>query len=304
MTPLAMSQKTDAYTSVFGLIGDPVCHSLSPQIHGYFAELCGINMVYLPFNVKCNAVPHALKGAHALGICGLNVTAPHKEDVMPYLANIDPVARQLGAVNTLLWTKEGYAGYNTDYIGIQRTVKAFGISFYGSTVGIFGAGGTARAACAAAASQGAKCVVIINRTRENAVNLARYISTLYSVPAKVFTMGEVNSSVFTHNLDIVIQTTILGFGKAKDKSPISCLDFFKSVKLTLDVVYTPWETVFLRQAKKSLVPNVVNGFPMLVYQAAASFNLWREHFFNEGQGINDKEMDGHIKVLESRIYTG
>jgi len=291
-----MNREINGQTSVFGVIGDPVNHSLSPQIHGYFADLCGLNMAYLPFHVKDHAIPSAVKGAHALGIRGLNVTVPHKQAVLPYLTHIDPMAKQVGTVNTLLWTAEGYTGYNTDYIGIQHTLKALNMSFKDSTVAILGAGGTAYAAGIAAAAQKAKHIIIINRTRENAVFLASHINTYYNVSVDV-SVPEKFSDVSASKPDILIQTTTLGFGESKDKSPIPTSTFFKSVQLAFDIIYTPWETLFLRQAKEAGVPHIINGFPMLVYQAAAAFDLW-----HNTEIIKNGEMETIIKTLAKRLH--
>jgi len=292
-----MSRAINGQTTVFGVIGDPISHSLSPQIHGYFAELYGLNMAYLPFHVKDHAIPDALRGAHALGIRGLNVTVPHKKAVLPHLTHIDPMAQQVGTINTLLWTEKGYTGYNTDYIGIQHTLKALDMSFKDSTVAVLGAGGTAYAACVAAADQKAKHIIIVNRTRENAVFLASHINTYYNIPVDVLVPEEF-SDASAPKPDILIQTTTVGFGEAKDKSPISTSKIFMSAQLAFDIIYTPWETVFLRQAKEARVPHIVNGFPMLVYQAAAAFDLW-----HDTEIITNGEMDTIIKTLEKGLYS-
>ena len=272
-------------TTVFGVIGDPVAHSFSPQIHGYFAEICGVNMAYLPFHVKDRYISDALRGAHALGIRGLNVTVPHKKLVMPHLVHINPMALKVGAVNTLLWTEEGYAGYNTDYIGIERTV----LSFSDRRVTVIGAGGSAYAACIAAAKGGASCINIINRSLDNANALAYHVNTYYNIPINVFTLDKFSNS------DIVIQTTTLGFGNTKDKSPVLDLSLFDDVQLVLDIIYSPWETVFMRQAKAAGVPKVLNGFTMLVYQAVSSFELWHTE-----ERIQDEEI--HIGILSKRLH--
>jgi len=256
-------------TVVYGVIGDPVNHSLSPQIHEYFAELNGINMAYLPFHVKDADLGTAINGAHALQIQGINITIPHKQAVMPYLTAIDPIAQQVGAVNTLLWTEKGYVGYNTDYIGIQRTVESANTSFKSKRVAVLGAGGSAYAACIAAAKGEAKHISIINRSEENAVFLASHVKSHYNI--------SVNPSL-EDVYDIVIQTTSLGFGKYADRSTLDDLvkksDFLNGVELVFDLIYHPKETLFMRQAKEAGVPKVVGGFPMLVYQAAEAFKIW------------------------------
>ena len=281
---MLLPDKFNGKTAVYGVVGDPVAHSLSPQIHGYFAELCEVNMAYVPFHVKNSDIPAAISGAYALGIKGLNVTVPHKKAVMTYLAKIDTMAQKVSAVNTLLWSEEGYIGFNTDYIGIQKTVEVLGMSFTSRNVAVIGAGGSAYAAAIAAADGGAEHISIINRTRENAVVLASHINTHYNISVGI------SASVKT---DIVIQTTTVGFGGLEGQSPVSGPGFFEGVQLAFDIIYTPWETAFLRQAKEAGVKSIVNGFPMLVYQAAAAFGLWQESIPNE---------ETHVKELAKRLY--
>ena len=110
-------------TRVCGLIGNPVGHSISPVIHNTLADLCGIDMVYTTFKVEKGAVDTAVKGAHALDILGLNVTVPHKQEVIGALESVDPLAEAIGAVNTLVRTEHGYKGYNTDILGLERELE-------------------------------------------------------------------------------------------------------------------------------------------------------------------------------------
>ena len=119
---------TDGRTMVLGLMGDPVEHTLSPLIHNTFSETDGINAVYEAFHVKRGDTGNAVKGGFSLGIQGFNVTVPHKEDVIPYLSDIDPAAKKIGAVNTLVRTEKGYKGYNTDYLGIMRQIRECGFN--------------------------------------------------------------------------------------------------------------------------------------------------------------------------------
>jgi len=265
--------KVNGETAVFGVVGDPIKHTLSPQIHANFAEICGINMVYVPFNVKDNqsSIKEAIRGAHALGIKGLNVTVPHKKAVMPYLSSVDDMAQKVGAVNTLVWTQEGYVGYNTDYIGIKRTLTSLGTDFENKNVVVFGAGGSAYAACIAAADGNAKSITVVNRTKENADILISHVKAHYNIPIDVV----VEVSKLDFSCDIAIQTTTLGFGENLQKSPIVDINFFKGIQLAFDIIYTPKETMFLRQAREAGV-ETVNGFPMLIYQAAAAFSLWHK----------------------------
>ena len=132
-------------TRVCGLIGNPVGHSISPVIHNTLADLCGIDMVYTTFKVEKGAVDTAVKGAYALDILGLNVTVPHKQEVIGTLESVDPLAEAISAVNTLVRTEHGYKGYNTDILGLERELEEEQVELKDSPVILLGAGGAARA---------------------------------------------------------------------------------------------------------------------------------------------------------------
>ena len=140
-----MRQQTNGNTRLLGLIGNPVSHTLSPVIHNTLSELRGLNQLYVPFQVSAEELERAVQGAYALNILGLNVTVPHKNQILNYVVGLDPAAAAIGAVNTLVRTPEGYQGYNTDMPGLLRAVQSEGIRIQGQTVVILGAGGAARA---------------------------------------------------------------------------------------------------------------------------------------------------------------
>ena len=260
-----------ACTDVFGVIGHPIEHSLSPQIQGYLAQQTGQDICYAAFHVLPECLGAAITGAHSLGVKGLNVTIPHKEACLPYLVRVDDTARRIGAVNTLVYEGGGYAGYNTDYTGVYLALKIQGIEISGKSVVIIGAGGSARAACVMAADKGASEITVVNRTLERAGSLANSVSGFYSLPISAAPLSRLNE--ITHK-DIVIQTTSAGFKDQADISPVESESFFEGVSAALELIYVPWETKFLKMAKAKGV-TVINGFPPLVYQAAASFEIWR-----------------------------
>ena len=289
--------RINGHTQVYGVIGDPIGHSFSPQIHAYFAQQCGKNWAYLPFHVTGENIPAALAGAHALGIRGLNVTIPHKQAVMPHLARVAPMAQRVGSVNTLLWTPEGYIGTNTDYAGIQRSLSAVGENFAGKAVAVLGAGGSAYAACVAAAEGGASGIVLFNRSVKNAQFLATHVNTYYNTSVRVIEGFDEPE----HGCTIVLQTTSVGFGAQEGRSPVAGAAFFEGVQTALDVVYAPWETAFLRQARAAGVPTTLNGFPMLVYQAAEAFCLWAGAAPEE---LSDAYLPEYIAFLGGQCQSG
>ena len=167
-------------TMVCGILAYPVEHSMSPVLQNLYAERTGVDMAYVPFKVKPEPeeIEAALKGAHALNVRGLNVTVPHKQAVMPFLKEIDEGARVIGAVNTLVWREDGYAGYNTDAAGILRAMKEEGIVIKDSACILIGAGGAAKAAGYVLVKNGARVIYILNRSLERAKELAQELNLL------------------------------------------------------------------------------------------------------------------------------
>ena len=118
-------------TKILGVIGDPIEHTGSPAIHNLLADKLGDNVVYVPFHVKARRLEEAVEGAYALGIEGLNVTVPHKVEVMQYVTELDDAALEIGAVNTLSRIRGGYKGYNTDFLGFMRELDSVDIQVNG-----------------------------------------------------------------------------------------------------------------------------------------------------------------------------
>jgi shikimate dehydrogenase len=230
------------------------------------------DMKYLPFHVEPENLGDAVKGAKALNIRGLNVTVPHKIETMAFLCDIDKEAEAIGAVNTLKMTENGYKGYNTDIIGAYYAIRNRGYDVKDKTVLLLGAGGAASACAVMAAVRGAKKLYIANRTVEKADRLKQRVLKYYNLEVVALPLSDTDK---IESCDIVINATVMGFGKYKGLSPISDVNFFKdkNVEFLMDIVYSPWETQIMVDAQKAGVP-VVNGFDMLVYQAVAAEEIW------------------------------
>ena len=173
-----MLNDINGYTRTCGLIGNPVEHTLSPVIHNTLSMVLGKNLAYVPFHVETGRLEDAVKGAFALNLLGINVTVPYKSDVIPYLDDIDPLASNIGAVNTLVRTEKGYKGYNTDMPGLYRAMCEDGVKVKGQKVLILGAGGVARAVAMMLLDKGAKEAIILNRTVEKAQSIADEVNHL------------------------------------------------------------------------------------------------------------------------------
>lgn len=271
----------DGKTQIYGLIGDPVEHSLSPLIQNSLAEMHGKNMVYLPMRVLEEDLEGAICGAHKLHINGLNVTAPHKEKVMKYLSEIDQTAKEIGAVNTLLWTEDGYKGFNTDIYGLERAFESDGFEVSGKDIILIGAGGAARAVGVLLARLKASHIYILNRTKANANELSRRIIELYPyTEITVLGLDEFrNIPDFMTKKFNVIQASSVGLEK-RDEAPILDDEFYNHVAKGYDLIYNPLETLFMRKVKAN-EGEAYNGMHMLLSQALGSFEIWHNGVGNE-----------------------
>ena len=261
-------------TRVCGLIGNPVGHSISPVIHNSLAQLMDMNMVYTTFKVEKGDVVTAVNGAYALNILGLNVTVPHKQVVMESLVDIDPLAKAIGAVNTLVRTDKGYKGYNTDILGLERELIDEGVVLLGSRCVILGAGGAARAIAFLCAKSGAKEIYVLNRTKEKAYDIAKAVNDYFG---KECIKPMLRSEYDKLEADdyVVIQTTSVGLYPNVDDVVIDDEAFYKKVKVGVDIIYNPSETRFMKMCKNAGKP-ACNGLKMLLYQGVAAYELWND----------------------------
>jgi len=256
----------DKDTVVCGLIGLPVMHSVSPQIHnGWFASE-RLNGVYLPFEVRdvhsfVRRMVRPRTRELNWNLRGLSVTAPHKQAVMEHLDWIDPKAIEIGAVNTITVDADRLLGYNTDAPGFTDPLFKKFESLEGRRAAVIGAGGAARAAIWALRQQKAE-VTIFTRNVPKAQPLAESFS-VNCEPLASATFGD---------YDLVVNTTPLGSGAFIDQSPVTAEQLY-GVRIAYDLIYNPADTRFLREARKAEC-DAIGGLEMLVAQAKIQFELW------------------------------
>lgn len=266
--------KVNGKTAVLGLIGNPVEHTLSPIIHNTISQLMvdenGIwPASYVPFLVNSEGIESAVKGAYELNIRGMNVTVPHKMAVMPYLKEIDPQAKAIGAVNTLVRVDGGYKGYNTDAEGFGRELDFYGIEVEDETVVMLGAGGASNAVAFSLAQKGAKRIYIFNRTKEKAINIAIRVNEFVGKNiVEVKTYDEINS--LQEDSYIAVQCTNVGLHPDVDNCVIEDGSFFDKVSAGVDIIYKPTETKFMKLIRKRGA-RAYNGLRMLLYQGIAAY---------------------------------
>lgn len=262
----------NAATRVCGLIGNPVRHSISPLIHNHLSQMLGINTSYVTFQVEQQNLEAAVKGAFALDIQGMNVTVPHKQAVIPYLSDIEPVAAAIGAVNTLVRTENGYKGYNTDIIGLYRSLVEENIAIRDENVILLGAGGASRAIAFMLGREGAAKVYLLNRSVDKALDIAEAVNKEYKrdviVPMALGDYRTLPSGKY-----LCIQTTSVGLHPHDNDVVIEDEAFYQKIHTGVDIIYNPYETRFMKEVKKA-GGRAVNGMKMLLYQGVAAYELW------------------------------
>jgi shikimate dehydrogenase len=258
-------------TNVCAVIGDPIEHSLSPVIQNVAFNALNLNVVYTAFRVKSSEVANALAGMRALGFLGLSVTMPHKETVIPYLDWVDETAKCLNSVNTI-HSKEGkLLGYSTDGIGALEALRKNGADPQGKRVLMLGAGGAARV-IAYTLIEEVEELVVLNRTSSMAEKLAETIKHKFGKKIIIDSLSPKVIEANVCNSDILLNTTSVGMKPNIDKSLVSP-DCLRSNLTVMDIVYNPFETRLVKDAK-AVGANVVSGVEMLIYQGAAAFEIW------------------------------
>ena len=270
----------DGRTRVCGLLGCPVEHTKSPLIHNLLAELENINSAYLPFLVERENLADAVKGAYALNVLGLNVTVPHKEKVLPFLQEIDPLAKKIGAVNTLVRMDGGYKGYNTDMPGLYRALQSDNIRTKDRPVVILGAGGVARAV-AVMLSDKVPAIYILNRTVEKAETIAEEING-YTGKRTVSALPLSEYENLPGRDYLAIQATNVGMYPHTDEAVIEDTGFYEKIQVGYDLIYNPSETKFM-QLVRAARGQAYNGLKMLLYQGIIAFELWNQVEISEAQ---------------------
>lgn len=285
-----MDKEIDGKTKLYGLIGHPVAHTFSPMIHNTLGELTGRNLRYMAFDVEdADKIGDAVKGAYALGIQGCNVTVPYKQAVMPFLTAIDPVANQIGAVNTLVRTKDGFKGMNTDYLGLKRALEVQGVNIEGYDAVIIGAGGAARAAAFMCATSGVKHMVVLNRTLEKAQALVDDVRKSFTwMDVSAMPLSDAGKVPFSNFL--AIQCTKVGLSPDIDACPVTDKAFYEKLAVAFDCIYNPSKTAFLKRAEEA-GKKAIGGIDMLTYQGIASFEAW----------TNSKVSEEQAKTVQQRL---
>ncbi|MBA9025511.1 shikimate dehydrogenase [Peribacillus huizhouensis] len=253
---------------VYGVIGDPIAHSISPAIQNDAFTHQKLDCIYHPFHITPENLSDAVKGMKAIGIAGFNVTIPHKTTIIPYLDEVDELAATIGAVNTVSYQDGKYIGYNTDAMGFYKALSDQISNLTEKKILVVGAGGAARAIYFTLLSAGTVSVDIANRTIEKAESLIA--DCPFEKQSVALTLIQAEEKLADY--DVIIQTTSKGMSPDLDAMPISIHNLSEGTFVS-DIIYNPLETKLLKEAKQKGC-DIQNGLDMLVYQAALAFQIW------------------------------
>lgn len=275
----------NGHTKQLAIIGWPVDHSFSPKMHNFISERMGNNYVYTALPVEPQNVKAAIEGVRALNIAGLNVTAPHKFEVMKYIDEIAPQAQKYGSVNTIVNRNGHLTGYNTDADGFYLSLERNGITAENKDILIIGAGGATKPLAVLLSEKNAKSITILNRTREKAQALADYVKDVNGF--------EIATEMKLSKYDIVINTTSAGMAPQLDKYPTDMdkLGFIGEGVCVVDMIYNPAETLFLRFARERGA-KTLNGLGMLIGQGIVAYELFTD----------TKLSDDMFDVIASEVF--
>jgi shikimate dehydrogenase len=258
-------------TKVFGVIGDPIEHSLSPVMQNAAFVSSKIDCAFLAFNVKSTDIGKAMDGVRALGIQGLNVTMPHKTAVLSFLDEVDQTAKSLKAVNTVKNEDGKLFGFNTDGVGAMAALKENGVELEGKKIMLLGAGGAARAIGFALAEQASE-LSILNRSIQPAAELADLLYQKFNSKVFAYALSPLTVRGALVDADLLINATSVGMEPNANDSLVDP-KWLKPDLAVMDIVYNPIETKLAKNAKNAGA-KVVSGVEMLIYQGVASFEIW------------------------------
>lgn len=261
-------------TKLVILLGNPLGHSISPAMHNCVFEKLGLDYCYMPVEVKKDDLQHVFNGLKRMNVGGFNVTIPHKVAIMEHLDNLSPIAKNIGAVNTICIENGFTTGHNTDGEGFTRSLEDTAeILTRQKTFFIIGCGGAARAIAMTLAFKGAKKIYLSNRTSEKATLLAAEINDKIG-PCAEAVLHQDQQGPLLKSSDVIINCTSIGMHPNEQNTPLNTAHL-RPGHIVADIVYNPQETRLLKDAKAAGC-TVVPGLGMLIYQGAAAFKLWTD----------------------------
>lgn len=270
--------RIDGHTILIGLMATPIRHSMSPTMHNTSFVKLGLNYAYLAFEVGNNELPDAIQSIRALGMRGSNISMPNKQKVIPLLDKLDPVAKMVGAVNTIVNDDGILTGYTTDGTGFMKSLEDENLDIRGEKMTISGAGGAGTAIEIQAANDGVKEMSIFNvrdNTWANAERNVKIINEQTDCKAQLFDLAD--QDAFKREIAdsaIYCDSTGVGMKPLEDMTLVSDPSFFHKDMIVYDTVHAPRTTKLMTVAQEAGVDHVFNGLGMMLEQGAEAFKLW------------------------------
>lgn len=270
-----MESKISATTSLYAFIASPAHHSKSPAMHNCAFKELNINSVYLAFDIASNKLKDTINGFRAMKVKGANVSMPHKQNIIPYLDHISTVSRLCNAVNTIVLKEDKYYGTITDGIGFIKSLEEKNWSICNKKITMVGAGGASTAIMVQMALDGAKEIVVYNRTLRK-----EFVEIINNTKIETGCLITLKSLSDTYSLKqdmqdsyLFINTTGVGMEPMLDQTVVPDMSYFHPSLKVVDIIYQPAITRMLQMAKEAGC-EIMNGELMLLYQGAESFKIW------------------------------
>ena len=256
-------------TSTYAVIGDPIDHSLSPNIHNAAFRSLDLDSTYIAYRIPKGELAAGIESLKAIKIAGFNVTIPHKIEMIKYLDVLDENCNLIGAVNTVSNDNGILKGYNTDMHGFLEPIKKRNLEIKGSRVLLVGAGGAARAIVAGLVKEKAGKITIANRTQKNANELAEFTKKIGG-KVDVISLQEIDKLISEHKF--IINSSSVGLRNEHSLIPTSNID---RNSIVYDVIYSPINTDLVKKSKENGA-TIIYGYEMLLAQAAKAFEIWHK----------------------------
>jgi shikimate dehydrogenase len=261
-------------TKLIGVIGNPIEHTISPQLHNTISSFFGVDLLYVPFRVEKDELQNAIKGLKAMNFLGFNITIPFKKEVMKYIDDNTKEALLMGAVNTVKNIDGRFYGYNTDAEGFSRSFKEeVRTGLKNKKVVLLGAGGAARAIAVKAAIEGAASISIINRSQIKSTEISEMVNNNFKRITKSYSYSDPEISGIIRGCDVIINATPVGMYPEYGVSPLEDFDLLTGKQIVFDTIYNPKQTYLLYEASRRGC-KTINGLGMLFYQGINSYEIW------------------------------
>lgn len=254
-------------TKTFAVIGDPIDHSMSPNIHNAAFKALDLDCTYIGYKIPKGELAAGIESLKTIKIAGFNVTIPHKVEMNKYLDTQDEDCKIIGATNTVTNENGKLTGYNTDMNGFFDPIKKRNLPVNDSKVLLLGTGGAARAIVAGFAKENAGSITIANRTKQNADTLAKFAQKI-GIDANAISLEEVGNTASQYNY--IVNATSVGLKNEPSPIPTNTIN---EKSIVYDIVYMPMNTDLIKKSKKNGA-TVIYGYEMLLGQAIRSFKLW------------------------------